>query len=73
MNLFLTNGITCAKKGYLVTHGFMMAALFLLYLVSLVLIFCSKRKAAMIVVIINIALCMLMLLHHATDVLNIRL
>ncbi len=49
-----------------------MAALFLLYLVAAGLIFFAKEKAAFIVIAVNIVLSMLMLMHHATDVLNLR-
>jgi hypothetical protein len=51
----------------------MMAILFLLYLTSLGLILYSKRKEALFVVVITVVLCLAMLMHHATDVLKIRL
>lgn len=51
----------------------MMAGLFFIYLLSLFLIFIGKRKMTFALVIVNLLLCLLMLLHHATDKLNIRL
>jgi len=51
----------------------MMAILFILYLLALALIFRSYRKAAVLIVILNVMLSLAMLMHHATDILNIRL
>ena len=50
-----------------------MAALFAIYFICLLLIYWRKRNAVFTLVIINLMLCFLMLLHHATDVLKIRL
>ncbi len=50
-----------------------MAILFLLYLVSLGFIFLEKKKPAIFVAVITVVLCLAMLMHHATDVLHIRL
>jgi hypothetical protein len=51
----------------------MMAGLFLVFLICMILIYKQQRNAAFGLVIINLILCLLMLLHHATDVLKIRL
>jgi len=51
----------------------MMAGLFIIFLICLILILRRKRTAAFGLVIINLILCFLMLLHHATDILKIRL
>ncbi len=51
----------------------MMAGLFGIYLLSLLLILWKQRTLAFIVIAINVVLSLLMLLHHATDVVNIRL
>lgn len=51
----------------------MMAGLFFLFLVTEVLIFLKKRPYAMVLALITIFLCFGMLIHHATDTLQVRL
>ncbi len=51
----------------------MMVGLFIIYLACLFLIIRNHRKTAFWLVIANLVLCFFMLLHHATDVLQIRL
>ena len=51
----------------------MMAVLFLIFAIVALLIFLQKRKIAFGFIILNLFFCLLMLLHHATDVLKIRL
>jgi hypothetical protein len=51
----------------------MMAILAIIYLVALGFLFKSKKKGVIVVVLINLLLCVAMLIHHATDVLNLRL
>jgi Family of unknown function (DUF5993) len=51
----------------------MMALLFLIFVVCFYLIFLGKRKEAFILATINIVFCFLMLIHHATSTLGIRL
>jgi hypothetical protein len=50
-----------------------MFALFLVYVAALALMGFGLRKAAMIVTLVNILLCLAMFWHHATDVLKIAL
>gem|GEM_PF-6015300 len=51
----------------------MMAGLFFIYSICLLLILLRKRYLVFGLVLINLVLCLLMLLHHGTDVLKIRL
>jgi hypothetical protein len=51
----------------------MMAALILIYLVALALLLLGKRKAVIGVIILHFILSLVMLIYHATDILNIRL
>jgi FtsH-binding integral membrane protein len=51
----------------------MMVGLFFLFLVAMVLIFLKKRTFAITISVITIFLCVGMLIHHATDVLKVRL
>lgn len=51
----------------------MMAGLFFLFLVALFLILFKKRNTAILASVITIFLCLGMLIHHATDILKIRL
>ncbi len=51
----------------------MMAALFLLFGICLFLIITKERKPALYLALVNLVLCFLMLLHHATSILEIRL
>jgi len=51
----------------------MMVGLFIIFLICLLLVAFAKKKAAFWLVVINLGLCVLLLIHHATDVLNIRL
>lgn len=51
----------------------MMAGLFVIYLASQLLILWKKEHAAFAIIVINIALSFFMLMHHATDILKIRL
>lgn len=51
----------------------MMALLFILYLVSLGAFIYSRKKLALLIAIVNVLFCLAMLMHHATDILNIRL
>jgi len=50
-----------------------MAGLFVIYLVCLALLLWQKENKVFALAIINLILCFLMLLHHATGALNIRL
>jgi len=51
----------------------MMAALFLIFLIAAWAAFSGRRKTAIAIGLINLGLCLLMLLHHATDKLKILL
>jgi hypothetical protein len=54
----------------------MMAIIPFFYLVALGFLFFSRRRAALLVLVvelITLAICIAMLIHHATDVLNLRL
>lgn len=51
----------------------MMALLFLIYLACFYLILIEKRKYALILATLNVVFCALMLIHHATSTLGIRL
>lgn len=51
----------------------MMAGLFFLFLGVQFLIIYGKKNLAMYLIILTIILCFGMLIHHATDVLKIRL
>lgn len=50
----------------------MMAGLFAIFSLAIVSIFCNWRRAAMAFVGFGIALSLLMLWHHATDILKIN-
>lgn len=50
-----------------------MSALFLIFVIVIALIGLGYRKAAMVLTLINIALCLAMFWHHITDVLHIML
>lgn len=50
-----------------------MAALFLIFTIVIALIGFGFRKAALILAIINLLLCLLMFWHHITDFLHIML
>lgn len=52
---------------------FMMAALFLLFNLSMISIYFNRRLWAMWLIVIGILLSFLMLWHHATSVLQINL
>lgn len=51
----------------------MMASLFLIFLVCIGLIVRLRKIHAFVVALINLVFMIFMLLHHATDILNIRL
>ncbi len=51
----------------------MMAGLFLIHFISLLFILWQKRNTAFVIMIFALILSFLMLLHHSTDLLNIRL
>lgn len=51
----------------------MMAGLFLVFLICMILIYKEQRNIAFGLVIINLILCLLVLLHHSTDIVKIRL
>lgn len=51
----------------------MMALLFLLFTIVILLIIKGKRREAVLLTFINLFLCLLMLWHHTTLSLNIRL
>ena len=51
----------------------MMVGLFFLFLVVLASILLKKRNLAIVISILTIFLCLGMLIHHATDILNIKL
>lgn len=51
----------------------MMALLFLLFTVSMLLCWYGKKKPAVVLFLITIALCAFWFKHHATDTLNIYL
>lgn len=51
----------------------MMAGLFLIFFIVQVLIIMGKNKHAFMLAILNVILCIGMFLHHATDILKIRL
>jgi hypothetical protein len=51
----------------------MMALLFLIFLFCFYFILINKRKEALILATVNIFFCLLMLIHHATSTLGIRL
>lgn len=50
-----------------------MAFLFLIFAIAILLIGLGYRKAAMIVTIVNLLLCLTMFWHHITDALKIML
>lgn len=50
-----------------------MAILFLIFTVAIALMGFGMRKAALIIVLINLLLCLAMFWHHVTDVLKIML
>jgi fatty acid desaturase len=51
----------------------MMAGLFLLFFICMVLIFKQKRNEAIILTLVTLVLCLMMFMHHATDIIPIRL
>jgi hypothetical protein len=51
----------------------MMAGLFLIFLISLLFLLFHQRRTAFGLAMINLLFCLLMLLHHATDVLKAHL
>lgn len=51
----------------------MMAGLFLIFSICMLLIYFEHRNLAFGLIAVNIFLALLMLLHHATEILNIRL
>jgi hypothetical protein len=51
----------------------MMAALFLVFVIALITLFLGYRKAAIILTIVNLILCLAMFWHHVTDKLKILL
>ncbi len=51
----------------------MMVGLFFLFLLAQASIVWKKRNLAIVISVVTIFLCLGMLLHHATDILNIRL
>jgi hypothetical protein len=50
-----------------------MSGLFLLFVVAIALIGFGFRKAALLLALINLLLCLAMFWHHITDVLQIAL
>lgn len=50
-----------------------MAFLFLIFTIAIWLLWSGQRKAALIVALINLVLCLAMFWHHATDTLKILL
>ncbi len=50
----------------------MMAVLFVIYLVALYMIVKGEPKIAVMIVLVNIALCLLMFNHHITLKLNLN-
>ncbi len=51
----------------------MMVGLFLIFLIGLLFLLFHQRRTAFGLAIINLIFCLLMLLHHATDLLKTRL
>lgn len=51
----------------------MMAALFLVFAISMVFVWKGQRRVAFVIALFNLVLCVLMLWHHATTVLQIVL
>lgn len=51
----------------------MMAALFFIYVISLILMLLKKKTLAFCVFVLNLILCWIMLLHHTTDIFEIFL
>lgn len=51
----------------------MMALLFFLYFLSQLLILWKKENFTFALIVINLAFSYLMLLHHSTDILKIRI
>jgi Family of unknown function (DUF5993) len=51
----------------------MMAALYLIFVIDMVLLFEGYRKTAIILTLINLLLCLAMFWHHVTDKLTILL
>ncbi|MGE3954903.1 MAG: DUF5993 family protein [Parachlamydiales bacterium] len=51
----------------------MMAALFVIFALALFLAWIGFRTAAITVALVNLLLCLAMLWHHATTILQIRL
>lgn len=51
----------------------MMAGLYFLYLISMILVIVKKRKLAIALTMVTLLLCIFMLIHHATDTLQIRI
>ncbi|HEX2583386.1 MAG TPA: DUF5993 family protein, partial [Chlamydiales bacterium] len=54
-------------------NSVMMAGLFLIFLISLLFLLFHQRRTAFGLAMINLLFCLLMLLHHATDVLKAHL
>jgi predicted branched-subunit amino acid permease len=52
---------------------FMMAALFLLFLISQFLIFRGKKRPAIVLALVTLVLCLFMYIHHITLSIPIRL
>ncbi len=52
---------------------FMMAGLFLLFFVSMLLIFKKMHGWAITIALITLLLCICMFMHHVTDIIPIRL
>jgi len=50
-----------------------MPILFLIFLICLFLVYKKKKRAAFGLVVINLIFCFLVLLHHLTNVVQIRL
>jgi len=51
----------------------MMAALFLLFLICLFLIFKGKKRPAIVLTLVTLVLCLFMFIHHITLSIPIRL
>ncbi|MDR2539883.1 MAG: DUF5993 family protein [Chlamydiales bacterium] len=50
-----------------------MALLFFIFIIAILFIWKSYRKVGIGLTLINLVFCLLMLWHHATDVLKIRI
>lgn len=49
----------------------MMAALFIIYILCLLLVGRSYHNTAFALVVVNLILCLFMLIHHTTNIFNI--